>query len=83
MVYSIAAFFAAAHGKIGQNSGSGPPPHSTRHHPIYKRQLEVGARQLDSVAQLFKALHRNRRAADLIPVREPVVGFFAGASGWI
>ena len=35
-------------------------------------ELVVKTRQVDSVAQLVRALHRNRRAAGLIPVRGPI-----------
>ena len=34
-----------------------------------------------SVAQLVRALHRNRRAAGSIPAREPIVAFFVTAPG--
>ena len=34
--------------------------------PIKNLELSVRARQLDSVAQLVRALHRNRRAASLV-----------------
>ena len=44
-------------------------------------ELVVRARQLDSVAQLVRALHRNRRAAGSIPARGPIVAFFATAPG--
>ena len=37
----------------------------------------VRARQLASVAQLVRALHRNRRAAGSIPATEPIVAFFS------
>ena len=35
----------------------------TWQYPAYIHVLVVSARQLDSVAQLVRALHRNRRAA--------------------
>ena len=35
----------------------------------------------NSVAQLVRALHRNRRAAGSIPVGGPTVAFFAAAPG--
>ena len=34
-----------------------------------------------SVAQLVRALHRNRRAAGSIPAGGPIVAFFATAPG--
>ena len=40
-------------------------------------------RQLDSVAQLVRALHRNRRAAGWIPTRGPIVALFATAPGLV
>ena len=43
--------------------------------------LRVRARQLDRVAQLVRALHRNRRAAGSIPARGRMVVFFAPAPG--
>ena len=39
----------------------------------------VRTRQLASVAQLVRALHRNRRATGSIPVRGPIVAFFTAA----
>ena len=47
----------------------------------YLQELVVRARQLDSVAQLDRALHWNRRAAGSIPAREPIVISFAIAPG--
>ena len=37
---------------------------------VYIHELVVRARQLDSVAQLVRALHRNHRAAGSIPARD-------------
>ena len=37
---------------------------------VYIHELVVRARQLASVAQLVRALHRNRRAADSTPARD-------------
>ena len=48
---------------------------------ILNHEFVVNARQLASVAQLVRALHRNRRAAGLIPARGPIVVFFATAPG--
>ena len=36
---------------------------------IHELAVAVGARQLDSVVQLVRALHWNRRAVDSIPAR--------------
>ena len=36
----------------------------------FRYNLSIRARQLDSVAPLVRALHRNRRAAGSIPARE-------------
>ena len=47
--------------------------------PLY--ELVVRARQLASVSQLVRALHRNHWAAGLIPARGHRVAFFATASG--
>ena len=38
---------------------------------------------LSSVAQLVRAVHQNRRAAGSIPVRGPIVAYFANAPGLI
>ena len=50
-------------------------------------ELVVKTRQVSSVAQLVRALHRNRRAAGLIPARGPIyiyiVVFFAAAPGLV
>ena len=51
---------------------------------VYTHELVVRARQLASVAQLVRALHRNRRAAgsiESIPARGSIVVFFATAPG--
>jgi hypothetical protein len=41
-------------------------------------------RQLDSVAQLIRGVHQNRRAAGSIPARGPIiVEFFADAPGLV
>ena len=49
---------------------------------MYIHELVVRARQLASVAQLVRALHRNRRAAVSIPARDlHVVAFFAAVPG--
>ena len=48
---------------------------------IYVDKLAVRARQLDSVAQLVRALHPNRRAAGSIHTRGAIVAFFATAPG--
>ena len=49
---------------------------------IYQvHELVVRAQQLSSVAQLVRALHRNRRAAGSIPARGPKVAFFAAVPG--
>ena len=57
-------------------------PSSDRNLPSSDRNLHlkvtVRARQLASVAQLVRALHRNRWS---IPVRGPIVVFFATAPG--
>ena len=48
------------------------------------KKSSVRASQLSlcsSVAQLVKALHRNRRAASSTPARGPIVAFFATVSG--
>ena len=42
-------------------------------------EINCNACQLDSVAQLVRAIHRNRRAADSIPA--PIVAFFIAAHG--
>ena len=39
---------------------------------VYTQELVVRARQLASVAQLVRALHRNHRAAGSIPARGPI-----------
>ena len=49
---------------------------------IYMHELVVRARQLDSVAQLVRALHRNRRTAGSIPATGPIVAYFAAAPGY-
>ena len=41
----------------------------------------VRTRQLDSVAQLVRALHWNRKAAGSIPARGAIVAFFATSPG--
>ena len=43
---------------------------------VYIHKLVVRARQQDPVAQLVRALHRNRRAAGSIPARGPIVAIF-------
>ena len=48
---------------------------------VFIHELVVRARQLASVAQLVRALHRNRRAAGSIPARGAIVAFFATARG--
>ena len=45
----------------------------------YIQEPVVNARQLASVAQLVRALHRNHRASGSIPARAPGVAFFATA----
>ena len=53
-------------------------------HPItyiYNHELTVTAQQLASVAQLVRALHRNRRAVGSIPTRGPCAAFFAVVPG--
>ena len=47
-----------------------PPPH---------KKKGVRPRQMDFVAQLPTALHRNRMAVSPIPARGPIVAFFATA----
>ena len=43
----------------------------------------VRARQVSlCVAQLVRAVHRNRRTAGSIPARGPIVTFFAAACPW-
>ena len=44
-------------------------------------ELTVTAQQLASVAQLVRALHRNRRAVGSIPTRGPCAAFFAVVPG--
>ena len=48
---------------------------------IYMQELVVRVRQLASVAQLVRALHRNHRAAGSILARGPSVAFFTSAPG--
>ena len=48
---------------------------------VYIHELVVRVRQLASVAQLVRALYRNRTAAGSIPAREPSVSFFATVPG--
>ena len=48
---------------------------------IHELAVAVGARQLDSVVQLVRALHWNRRAVDSIPARGHIVAFFTNAPG--
>ena len=50
-------------------------------HHLSIHELVVGAGQLDSVDQVVRALHRNRRAAGSIPARGPIVAIFATAPG--
>ena len=56
--------FGAVIANIGGGSTPLHPP------PPQKIRLWVRARQLASVAQLVRALHRNRRAAGSIPARD-------------
>ena len=42
---------------------------------LYIHELTVTAQQLASVAQLVRALHRNRRAVGSIPTRGPCAAF--------
>ena len=56
-------------------------PFNTAPPTIYIHELVVRARQQASVAQLVRALHRNRRAAGSIPARGPSVAFFTTAPG--
>ena len=56
--------------------------HGGQQHPrtsdyLYKHEPTVTAQQLASVAQLVRALHRNRRAVGSIPTRGPCAEFFA------
>ena len=44
---------------------------------LYIHELTVTAQQLASVAQLVRALLRNRRAVGSIPTRGPCAAFFA------
>ena len=44
---------------------------------LYIHEFTVTAQQLASVAQLVRALHRNRRAVGSIPTRGPCAAFFA------
>ena len=44
-------------------------------------ELTVTAQQLASVAQLLRALHRNRRAVGSIPTTGPCAAFFAVVPG--
>ena len=48
---------------------------------VYIAELVIRARQLDSVAQLVRALHWNHRAAGSMPARGPVVAFCATVPG--
>ena len=50
---------------------------------LYIHELTVTAQQLASVAQLVRALHRNRRAVGSIPTRGPCAAFFAAVPGQI
>ena len=50
-------------------------------HYIYIHELVVRAQQLASVAQLVRALHRNRRATGSIPARGTIVTFFTAVPG--
>ena len=49
---------------------------------VYTHELAVRARQLASVAQLVRALHRNRRPAGSISSKGPKVAFFAAVPGY-
>ena len=42
---------------------------------VYIHELVVRARRQDSVAQLVRPLHRNRRTAGSIPASGPIVTF--------
>ena len=44
---------------------------------LYIHELTVTAKQLASVAQLVRALHRNRRAVGSIPIPEDLVLHFS------
>ena len=44
---------------------------------VFIHELSVITRPLDSVAQLVRALHRNRRAAGSIAVRGPIYSFIS------
>ena len=44
---------------------------------VFIHELAVITRQLDSVAQLVRVLHRNRRAAGSIAVRGPIYSFIS------
>ena len=50
---------------------------------LYIHELTVTAQQLASVAQLVRALHRNRRAVGSIPTRGPCAAFFSVVPGQI
>ena len=50
---------------------------------LYIHELTVTAQQLASVAQLVRALHRNRRAVGSIPTIGPCTAFFAVVPGQI
>ena len=51
---------------------------------LYTHELTVTAQQLQaSVAQLVRALHRNRRAVGSIPTRRPCAQFFAVVPGLV
>ena len=47
---------------------------------LYIHELVVRAQQLASVAQLVRALHRNRRFDSW---QEHIVAFFATVPGWV
>jgi hypothetical protein len=46
---------------------------------IYPYPLHLVRAAESTVAQLFRALHRNRRTTGLIPARGPIVAFLATA----
>ena len=47
-----------------------PQPNMACSTLVYIHELVVRARQLDAVAQLVRALHRNRKAAGSIPASD-------------
>ena len=50
---------------------------------LYIHEFTVTAQQLASVAQLVRALHRNRRAVGSIPTRGHCAAFFAVVPGQV